>query len=222
MLETYRTILEYGTHEIVEKKSRFIASFFSVKSEEDAKEYIELVKKEHRTANHNVFAYRIGERDELQRFSDDGEPQGTAGMPMLSVLQGVDLKNTLVVVTRYFGGTLLGTGGLVRAYGGAVKEGLDTIGYVTLQLYQKYSLKIAYSDHGKVQYELLQNQHIIYDTIYGEEVELAVYVKFSEIGHFEKLMMELFRGEERFFKEDVIYGYEDENLGLQLVEEGGF
>ncbi|MFI3175789.1 MAG: YigZ family protein [Bacillota bacterium] len=220
MLETYRTILEYGTHEIIEKKSRFIASFFPVKTEEEAREYIDMVKKEHRTANHNVFAYRIGERDELQRMSDDGEPQGTAGMPMLSVLQGLELKNVLVVVTRYFGGTLLGTGGLVRAYGGAVKEGLEALGFVTLQRYQKYMLHIAYSDHGKVQYELLQKNHTIYDTIYGEGVELVVYVRSAEVESFEKLMIDLFRGEAVFSKEEWVYAYEDETVALQLVEEG--
>ena len=119
MLKKYKTILEEAEGEIVEKKSRFIATVRPVKTEDEARAFIEEMKKKYWNATHNVFAYQIGERNELQRFSDDGEPQGTAGMPVLNVLKGEDVKDTAVVVTRYFGGTLLGTGGLVRAYGKA-------------------------------------------------------------------------------------------------------
>ena len=121
MLKKYKTILTQAEAEIVEKKSRFIATVRPVKTEEEAKAFIEEMKKKYWNATHNVFAYQIGERNELQRFSDDGEPQGTAGMPVLSVLKGEDIKDTAIVVTRYFGGTLLGTGGLVRAYGHSAK-----------------------------------------------------------------------------------------------------
>lgn len=108
MLKKYKTILTQAEAEIVEKKSRFIATVRPVKTEEEAKAFIEEMKKKYWNATHNVFAYQIGERNELQRFSDDGEPQGTAGMPVLSVLKGEDIKDTAIVVTRYFGGTLLG------------------------------------------------------------------------------------------------------------------
>ncbi len=129
MLKKYKTILTQAEAEIVEKKSRFIATVRPVKTEEEAKAFfIEEMKKKYWNATHNVFAYQIGERNELQRFSDDGEPQGTAGMPGLSVLKGEDIKDTAIVVTRYFGGTLLGTGGLVRAYGHSAKEGLLAAG----------------------------------------------------------------------------------------------
>ena len=128
MLKKYKTILTQAEAEIVEKKSRFIATVRPVKTEEEAKAFIEEMKKKYWNATHNVFAYQIGERNELQRFSDDGEPQGTAGMPVLSVLKGEDIKDTAIVVTRYFGGTLLGTGGLVRAYGHSAKEGLLAAG----------------------------------------------------------------------------------------------
>ena len=121
MLKNIKTILAQAEAEIVEKKSRFIATVRPVKTEEEAKAFIEEMKKKYWNATHNVFAYQIGERNELQRFSDDGEPQGTAGMPVLSVLKGEDIKDTAIVVTRYFGGTLLGTGGLVRAYGHSAK-----------------------------------------------------------------------------------------------------
>ena len=106
MLKKYKTILTQAEAEIVEKKSRFIATVRPVKTEEEAKAFIEEMKKKYWNATHNVFAYQIGERNELQRFSDDGEPQGTAGMPVLSVLKGEDIKDTAIVVTRYFGGTL--------------------------------------------------------------------------------------------------------------------
>ena len=116
MLEQYRTIYEGGQGEITEKKSRFIATVRLVKTEEEAVKFIEEMKKKYWDATHNCSAYVIGERREIMRCSDDGEPQGTAGKPMLDVLLGEELYNTAVVVTRYFGGTLLGTGGLVRAY----------------------------------------------------------------------------------------------------------
>ena len=128
MLKKYKTILAQAEAEIVEKKSRFIATVRPVKTEEEARSFIDELKKKYWDATHNVFAYQIGERNEIQRFSDDGEPQGTAGMPVLNVLKGEDVKDAAIVVTRYFGGTLLGTGGLVRAYGKAAKEVLLSAG----------------------------------------------------------------------------------------------
>ena len=125
MLEEYRTVYEGGRGEIVEKKSRFIATVRPVKKEEEALAFIEEMRKKYWDATHNCFAYVIGERREIMRCSDDGEPGGTAGKPMLDVLLGEKLYNTAVVVTRYFGGTLLGTGGLVRAYSKAAQEGIS-------------------------------------------------------------------------------------------------
>ena len=205
ILEHYKTVLDTGEYEIYEKKSRFIATIQPVKTEEEAKQCIEEIKKKHRGANHTVFAYQIGERDELQRFSDDGEPQGTAGLPILNVLQGEALKNVLVAVTRYFGGTLLGTGGLVRAYGKAAKEGLIATGIVTLQLYQEYSITINYTDSGKVKYEILQDGHILHNTLYTDNVEFIVLVEFQNIQSFEKKSMDMFRGETCFKKEGLTY-----------------
>ena len=120
-----KIVYRAGQGEIVEKKSRFIANIFPVHSEEEALAYIEEIRKKHYDARHNCFAYVIGEKNEVMRGSDDGEPSGTAGRPMLEVLLGEELHDVLAVVTRYFGGTLLGTGGLVRAYSAAVKEGLS-------------------------------------------------------------------------------------------------
>ena len=131
MTTEYRTVYEGGEGEIVEKKSRFIAAVKPVSAEDEALAFIESVRKRHWNATHNCYAYVIGERSELARCSDDGEPNGTAGKPMLDVLQGEELRNTAVVVTRYFGGTLLGTGGLVRAYAQAVKAGLASSVIIT-------------------------------------------------------------------------------------------
>ena len=127
MLKKYKTILTQAEAEIVEKKSRFIATVRPVKTEEEAKAFIEEMKKKYWNATHNVFAYQIGERNELQRFSDDGEPHGTAGRPMLQVLLHCGVGEITMVVTRWFGGVKLGTGGLVRAYQDSVRENLATL-----------------------------------------------------------------------------------------------
>ena len=163
-----------------------------------------------------MFAYQIGERNELQRFSDDGEPQGTAGMPVLSVLKGEDIKDTAIVVTRYFGGTLLGTGGLVRAYGHSAKEGLLAAGIAELVLYWKYSVLAAYPDSGKVQYEILQDGHELFDTIYTEQVEFIVLVETDAADSFEKKMTEIFRGAQPFTLLEEVYGvWQEGELSLQ-------
>ena len=126
MAEEYKIIYQGGEGEIVEKKSRFIASCIPVKSEEEALGFIESVRKKYWDARHHCYAYVLGERNELMRCSDDGEPQGTAGKPMLDVLLGAGVHDALVIVTRYFGGVLLGTGGLVRAYSGAARAGTES------------------------------------------------------------------------------------------------
>ena len=206
MLEQYKTVLEQGQQEIVEKKSRFIATVRPVKTEEEAKSFIEEIKKIYWNATHNVFAYQIGERNEIQRFSDDGEPQGTAGMPVLDVLLREDIKNTAIVVTRYFGGTLLGTGGLVRAYGKSAKEGLLKAGIAEVILYKKFQITVSYTDSGKVQYEILQNGYELYDTLYTENVTYIVLVKFGQGDIFLYNMIEI-TGNRAEIKEDTpFYG----------------
>lgn len=206
MLNEYKTILNEAEAEITEKKSRFIATVRPVNSEEEAKSFIEEMKKKYWNATHNVFAYQIGERNELQRFSDDGEPQGTAGMPVLNVLKGEDIKNTAIVVTRYFGGTLLGTGGLVRAYGKAAKEGILSAGIAELVLYIEYAVVAEYTESGKVQYEILQGGHVLFDTQYSDKVVYTVFVKAEEMELFEKKMVEIFRGHTPFEKKKEVYG----------------
>lgn len=181
MLPEYRTIYQGGEDEIVEKKSRFIASVIPVENEEEALEFIEKIKKQYWDARHNCFAYVIGERGQLQRCSDDGEPNGTAGKPMLDVLLGNELRNVAVVVTRYFGGTLLGTGGLVRAYSQAVKAGLQASVMITKILGVKLHIETDYTTFGKIQYILAQRELKILDTVYTDKVELEVLIPKTEL-----------------------------------------
>lgn len=176
MTTEYRTVYEGGEGEIVEKKSRFIAAVKPVSAEDEALAFIESVRKRHWNATHNCYAYVIGERSELARCSDDGEPNGTAGKPMLDVLQGEELRNTAVVVTRYFGGTLLGTGGLVRAYAQAVKAGLASSVIITKIRGVKLRIGTDYTGLGKIQYILGQKGLKILDSEYADNVKLEVLV----------------------------------------------
>lgn len=169
--EAYKVLLSDGSGEIVEKKSRFIANVRIVKSEEEATAFIEEMKKKYWDARHNCSAFVIGERAELTRCSDDGEPSGTAGRPMLEVLMGEGLRNVAVVVTRYFGGVLLGTGGLVRAYTQAVKEGLSHCERGVMCFGTRLSVKTEYTEIGRIQYLLSQENIEIEHTDYGEKVE---------------------------------------------------
>lgn len=173
-LNKYKTVNDFGEAEIVEKKSRFIANVAPVKTEEEAQTFIEGVKKKHYNARHNCYAYIVGENSEHQKFSDDGEPGGTAGRPIFDVLKGEELTNTVVVVTRYFGGILLGTGGLVRAYSKSAKEGVITAEIVEMVLLREVSVVCDYSLLGKIQYEVAQEGHILKDTIYTDSVEMII------------------------------------------------
>lgn len=176
MLKEYQTVFEGGEGELIEKKSRFIGQVVPIKTEEDAILQIETITKQHWKANHHCFAYVLGEGFEIQRCSDDGEPSGTAGKPMLDVLMGRGLHDTLVVVTRYFGGTLLGTGGLVRAYTGAVKEGLDQSNIITKILGRKLCFTTDYNGLGKIQFILGQRGLAILESRYTQKVEVEVMI----------------------------------------------
>lgn len=172
----FKTVYKGSSAEIIEKKSRFIGEVYPVASEEEAMAALEKVKKQYWDARHHCWAYVIGETQPLERFSDDGEPGGTAGKPILEVLRGQQLGNTLIVVTRYFGGTLLGTGGLVRAYTKASQEALKTSTIITRISGFKLKITIDYTGIGKIQYILGQRKIPILDSIYTEQVELLVLV----------------------------------------------
>lgn len=172
--EPYRVVLSGGQGELVEKKSRFIANVRPVESEEEAVAFIEEMKKKYWDARHNCSAFVIGKRAELTRCSDDGEPSGTAGRPMLEVLLGEGVRNVAVVVTRYFGGTLLGTGGLVRAYSGAVKEALSACSIGTMRFGVRLLIDTDYNGIGKIQYILGQKGLNPEDISYTDRVQIRV------------------------------------------------
>ena len=169
----FKTIKENVSAEIVEKKSKFIANIFYIESVEEAENIIKEMKKKFYDARHNCFAYSVYSEDGIQnRFSDDGEPSGTAGSPMLNIITSKNLSNILVVVTRYFGGILLGTGGLVRAYTGAFQEALDKAIEINKDLGIEASLLIDYSELEKVKYYFNQNNINIVDTVYDESIKV--------------------------------------------------
>lgn len=170
MMENYRTIQKNGLHEIEIKKSRFICHLKRVETEEEAQAFIEEIKKEHWKATHNCSAYTIGMNNEIQRAHDDSEPSGTAGVPMLEIFLKRELKNVVAVVTRYFGGTKLGAGGLIRAYGGAVNDAIDYIGVVERQLQRLIDITVTYSQSGKVENALREANYAIQDIIYAENI----------------------------------------------------
>lgn len=176
----YKTVYQGATAEVVEKKSRFIADIFPITSEENAMECLEKVKKQYWDARHHCWAYVIGTKQTLERCSDDGEPSGTAGKPILEVIKGQSLQNVLVVVTRYFGGTLLGTGGLVRAYTAASRQGLAHS--IIITKIHGFKLKICtdYTCLGKIQYLLAKREVSILETLYTDAVELTALVNQEE------------------------------------------
>lgn len=172
----YKVVVKAGTGEIVEKKSRFIANVAPASSEEEAVAFIDSIRKKYYDARHNCPAFIIGRNREITRCSDDGEPGGTAGKPILEVLLSEDVTNVAVVVTRYFGGTLLGTGGLARAYARAAREGLADAGIATMRYGKKLTIGIDYADVGKVQYILSNRQIEIADVRYMQSVEFDVRI----------------------------------------------
>lgn len=190
MLKEYATILDAGTDEIVEKKSRFIGYVCHVETEEEALAFVAEIKKKHYDARHNCYAYAIGEEQPLLRFSDDGEPGGTAGKPILEVITGRGLCNVCIVVTRYFGGTLLGTGGLVRAYTDASKACIEATEIIKKCLVVPMTFTTNYTDLGKIQY-ILGNEGIdISDSEYGESVILKVEIFIDDEQRIKKALTE--------------------------------
>ncbi|MEC1505932.1 YigZ family protein [Bacillus haynesii] len=194
MLQSYLTVAGEGTHEIVIEKSRFICHLSRVSTEEEAQNFINHIKKQHWNATHNCSAYVIGENDQIQKANDDGEPSGTAGVPMLEVLKKRNLKDTCAVVTRYFGGIKLGAGGLIRAYGKSVSEGLNHVGVVERKLMRVMHTTVNYTWIGKLENELRESPYQIKDIHYADDVEFETYVKESEIQAFTEWITELTNG----------------------------
>ncbi len=173
-MDSYRCLYEGGEGEIEEKKSRFIATVRPAATEEEATAFINEMKKQYWNAAHNCSAFVIGRNAGLTRCSDDGEPGGTAGRPMLEVLLGEEIRNIAVVVTRYFGGTLLGTGGLVRAYQSAVKEGLKSCLVIEKKFGRRLSVTTDYSGIGKLQYLFEKNSYSLLKSDYAEKAAFEI------------------------------------------------
>ena len=176
-IKTYKVVIKEGTGEIVEKKSRFIGSSYIVESVEDAEKKIAEVSKKYWDARHNCYAYVIGKNSENTRCSDNGEPSGTAGKPILEVITGAGLTNTLVIVTRYFGGVLLGTGGLVRAYTQAAQAAIAASETGEMVYARQLTIEVAYNMINNVKYFLEQNKISISDPRYTENVQYDICVK---------------------------------------------
>lgn len=190
-MSTYKTLHEFGMDEIIIEKSTFIGYAKPIKTEEEAIEFINEIKKKHKDATHNVWAYTVGENMNIQRYSDDGEPQGTAGIPTLEVIKKEDLRDVVVVVTRYFGGIKLGAGGLVRAYTKGAKVGIEAGIVIEKVKYTEVKIKIDYNLLGKIQNEIMNLELTIKDTIYGEDVEIIVYVRNEDVENLESRIIDI-------------------------------
>lgn len=171
--EIYKTVKEQSESLLIEKKSKFIANVKPASNEQDALAFLAQMRSKYSDATHNVYAYVIDENN-IFRYSDDGEPSGTAGMPVLDAIRKSGIVDVIVVVTRYFGGTLLGTGGLVHTYGASAKQGLVSSKIVKRQLCDILSVKVDYSLLGKMQHEIMSKGYILEDTLYEDNVTFVI------------------------------------------------
>lgn len=191
----YLTVKGYGEREIVIQKSRFIAQVDRAANEEEAKAFVQRIKKRHWNATHNCSAYVIGEGNGVQKANDDGEPGGTAGVPILEVLLKKGLRDTVVVVTRYFGGIKLGAGGLIRAYGRAAAEGIESAGIVKRSLMRSMTAGFDYTWLGKIENELAASPYVLKETRYSDRVEMDILVPMGEEDAFASWMAGLTNGQ---------------------------
>jgi uncharacterized YigZ family protein len=195
MRANYRTVKGYGESEYIIQRSRFITFVMRVETEEEALDFINNIKKMHHTATHNCSAYMIGEHDDIQKANDDGEPSGTAGVPILEVLKKQKLKDTAIVVTRYYGGIKLGGGGLIRAYGRAASDGIAAAGIVECKLHYLMKVTVEYTWLGKVENEVRQSTYILEDISYMEDVDIFLYVPVEDEDVFLLWMNEITNGQ---------------------------
>ena len=206
-MNEYKTIIEAGMGEIVEKKSRFIGYVRHTESEEEALAFINEIRKKHYDARHNCFAYCVDGEQQTQRFSDDGEPGGTAGKPILEVIKGNELCDVCIVVTRYFGGTLLGTGGLVRAYTDAAKACIENTQVLAKRRMIPMKLHTNYTDFGKIQYLLASEEIPILDSEYGEDVCVHVEIFVDDADKVKKKLIEVTAARIIIDEEDAVFSF---------------
>lgn len=208
---SYFTIKNEGRDELEEKKSIFIGHAARVFNEEEARDFINSIRSTHKDARHNVYAYVIGENLGIQRYSDDGEPQGTGGVPVLETIKKNGITDTVVVVTRYFGGILLGAGGLVRAYGKAASMAIKNGGIVEKVKGRPVSISVEYDIFGKLQYEFEQKKWFIDDIEYTDRVKMSTICLSGNIENVKARSMDISNGkceiqvgdEDYYFKEDT-------------------
>ena len=205
MRNNYFTVKGYGESEIIISKSRFLTYVERVETEEEAILFIDKIKKMHASATHNCSCYMIGEHDQIQKANDDGEPSGTAGVPMLEVLKKQGLKDTVVVVTRYFGGIKLGGGGLIRAYSKATTEGIAAAQVVERKLHYLMKIGIDYVWLGKVENEIRGSHYLLHDIQYAQNVEIYVHVLKEEEQTFIDWITELTNGQAVITQEDALF-----------------
>ncbi|WFB06224.1 YigZ family protein [Streptomyces sp. LX-29] len=184
MQEQYQTVPRAGVHEIEINKSRFICALAPAATEQEAQEFVRRVRAEHPTATHNCFAYVIGADGGVQKASDDGEPGGTAGVPMLQMLLRREVRYVVAVVTRYYGGVKLGAGGLIRAYGGAVGEALDTLGTITRQRFRLATVTVDHQRAGKLENDLRATGRAVREVRYAEAVTIEVGLPEADLDAF--------------------------------------
>lgn len=216
-LEAYYTIHQGGIGEFVMKKSRFIASVSPVDTEEEALAFIEGLKKQYWDASHNCYAYIIGSKNPIMRCSDDGEPSKTAGKPMLDVLLAKELTNLVVVVTRYFGGTLLGTGGLVKAYQSATLEGLDKSVIIKKEPGIHMQVITDYNLIGKIQYYIGHENIPLISSDYTDIVTLDLMIPIEQVDSFQKKLADLSNGTLTASEKEKLY-YAIINREVQLFK----
>ena len=190
----YRTIRQDGQAQEEIKKSRFICHAKRVYSEEEARDFIAAIKKEHYKATHNCSAFIVGEKSEIKRTSDDGEPSGTAGVPMLGVMENHQLTNVCFVVTRYFGGIKLGAGGLIRAYAGSVGLAIKEIGLIEIKEQAGLRLKMSYSQYQNFDNFLKAEDLIEFDTEFTDLVATTIYIDKQDKEPLEQKLIEFFNG----------------------------
>ncbi|KXG44524.1 YigZ family protein [Tepidibacillus decaturensis] len=205
MLKRYLTTNDYGEKSITIRKSEFIGYVKHATSEEEANAFIESIKKKHWDATHNCSAYVIGEHDQFQKANDDGEPSGTAGKPILEVIKKMGLKDTVVVVTRYFGGILLGAGGLIRAYGKAAKEGILAAGVIERILYRQVHVTIDYTWYGKMENEMKNRGITVHDVQFLENVMMTLLAVDGEEDQLVNMVTNLTNGQANLSIGDSLY-----------------
>ncbi len=213
----YTTIRQYGEDEFIEKKSQFIGYAKRCETEEEAKEFVAEIKAKHKQATHNCWAYVVGKNMGIQRYSDDGEPQGTAGIPILEVMKKSDITDCAIVVTRYYGGILLGTGGLTRAYTKGASIALKDGGVVEKVEGIKVSLHMDYDLIGKVQYFCAQNNWHIEDTEYTDKVVVHILAEITTAEDIEKEATEASNGKIVITKSDSEIYFKEENRLFSII-----